>query len=65
MVVRKAAKGYACSDGRELLCLLMLYERGTNRCRQRGGAEGKAIAGGTDERGTDKRMLVEGRKTRN
>ena len=33
--VGKAAKGYACSDGRELLCLLVLYEKGTNRCRQR------------------------------
>ena len=34
--VGKTAKGYACSDGGELLCLLTLYEKGTGGC-QRGG----------------------------
>ena len=42
----KATKGYACSVGRELLCLLMLYEidvgeRGPRRVSAGNGPEGR------------------------
>lgn len=63
--VGKTAKGYACSDGGELLCLLTLYEKGTGGCRRGGGRRVRRLKerGDGDRRGgTDKRMLVEGER---